>query len=70
MPTFESITSLWKGDNRVFGAFKDGVLIGVVAASKAEMEVQIDFGSVRREHRGLGVGSAILSLAISTYANL
>jgi len=25
---------------------------------------------VRREHRGLGVGSAIVSLAISTYANL
>ena len=70
MPTFESTTSLWQADNRVFGAFKDGVLVGVVAASKAEKEVQIDFGSVRREHRGLGVGSAILSLAISTYANL
>lgn len=70
MPNFESITKLWKVGSRVFGAFKEGELIGVVAASKAEKEVQIDFGSVRREHRGLGVGSAILSLAISTYANL
>ena len=70
MPTFESTTSLWQADNRVFGAFKDGVLVGVVAASKAEKEVQIDFGSVRREHRGLGVASAILALAISTYAKL
>jgi len=34
------------------------------------MEADIDFGSVRREHRGLGVGSAIASLAINTYANL
>jgi ribosomal protein S18 acetylase RimI-like enzyme len=42
----------------------------VVATSKVDKEVQIDFGSVRSEHRGLGVGSAILSLAISTYANL
>ena len=41
-----------------------------MAASKGEKEVNIDFGSVRQEHRGLGVGSAIASLVISTYANL
>lgn len=70
MPTFESTNNLWSPGGKVFGAFKDGVLIGVVAATQAEGEVQIDFGSVRKEHRGLGVGSAVLSLAISTYANL
>ena len=70
LPTIESTRNLWGAGSKVFGAFKDGVLIGVVAASKAEREVQIDFGSVRKEHRGLGVASAILSLAISTYANL
>lgn len=32
--------------------------------------MNIDFGSVRREYRGLGVVSAIASLAISTYATL
>ena len=69
-PTFESTRSLWKSDNWVFGAFKEEVLVGVVAASKGAREVNIDFGSVRREHRGLGVGSAIASLAISTYTNL
>ncbi|MFA5919443.1 MAG: GNAT family N-acetyltransferase [Candidatus Nanopelagicaceae bacterium] len=69
-PTFESTKSLWKTGNGVFGAFKEGLLIGVVAVSKGAKEVNIDFGSVRREHRGLGVGSAIVSLAISTYANL
>lgn len=70
MPNFESTKRLWKVGSRVFGAIKEGELIGVVTASMAEREVQIDFGSVRREHRGLGVGSAILSLAIITYANL
>ncbi len=70
MPTFESVRNLWKPDNWVFGAFKEGLLIGVLAASKKAKEVNLDFGSVRREHRGLGVGSAIASLAISTYANL
>ncbi|HUW88824.1 MAG TPA: GNAT family N-acetyltransferase [Candidatus Paceibacterota bacterium] len=69
-PTFESTRNLWKAGNGVFGAFKEGLLVGVVAASKGAKEVNIDFGSVRREHRGLGVGSAIVSLAISTYANL
>lgn len=69
-PTFESTKSLWKVGGRVFGAFKEEVLVGVVAASKGVKEINIDFGSVRKEDRGLGVGSAILSLAISTYANL
>ena len=70
IPTFESTRTLWKPGNWVFGAFKEEVLIGVVAASKGAKEVNIDFGSVRREHRGLGVGSAIASLAIKTYATL
>jgi len=69
-PTFESTRSLWKPGNWIFGAFKEGLLVGVVAVSKGAKEVSIDFGSVRREHRGLGVGSAIASLAIDTYANL
>lgn len=69
-PTFESTKSLWKPDNWVFGAFRWDLLVGVVAASKRAKEVNIDFGSVRREHRGLGVGSAIASLAIRTYATL
>ncbi len=70
MPTLESIRNLWKPGNLVFGAFKEELPIGVLAASKGTKEVNLDFGSVRREHRGLGVGSAIASLAISTYANL
>ena len=70
MPDFESTRGLWKSENLVFGAFKENLLVGVVAASKKTKEVSIDFASVRREHRGLGVASAIASLAISTYANL
>lgn len=69
-PTFETVASLWEPGNWIFGAFKDAQLIGVVAASKREMEVNIDFASVRKEDRGLGVGSAISSLAIITCANL
>jgi len=70
MPSLESIKGLWKPDNQVFGAFKKGLLVGVVVTSKRAKEVNIDFGSVRRVHRGLGVGSAIASLAINTHANL
>lgn len=69
-PTFETIAALWQPGNWIFGAFKEAQLIGVVAASKREKEVNIDFASVRKEHRGLGVGSAISSLAIITCANL
>ncbi len=69
-PTYEGTMGLWKPGNWIFGALKEEQLIGVLAASKTTKEVSIDFGSVRREHRGLGVGSAIASLAIMTHANL
>lgn len=70
MPTSESIGALWKSGSWVFGAFKEDLLIGVGATSKRADELSIDFGSVRREHRGLGVGSAIASLAIMTHARI
>ena len=70
MPTIQSTRDLWKPGNLVFGAFKAELLIGVGATSKRSIGVNIDFGSVRKEFRGLGVGSAIASLAISTHANL
>ena len=70
MPTSESTGALWKPGSWVFGAFKEDLLIGVGATSKRADEVSIDFGSVRREYRGLGVGSAIASLAIITYVRL
>ena len=70
MPTNESIAALWEPRSLVFGAFKGEFLIGVGATSKRAEEVSIDFGSVRREHRGLGVGSAIASLAIISHAKL
>ncbi|HUW88406.1 MAG TPA: GNAT family N-acetyltransferase [Candidatus Paceibacterota bacterium] len=69
-PTYEGTIDLWKPDNRIIGAFKEDQLVGVVAASKGAKEVNIDFGSVRIDHRGKGVGSAIASLAIITFANL
>lgn len=69
-PTYETIAALWQPGNWIFGAFKESQLIGVIAASKREKEVNIDFASVRKDHRGLGVGSAISSLAIITCANL
>ena len=69
-PTYESVLSLWKPRNWIFGAFKEIQLIGVVATSKREKEVSIDFASVRKEYREMGVGSAISSLAIITCANL
>lgn len=70
LPTYDTTVGLWKPGTGVFGAFREERLIGVVATSKGSKGVSIDFGSVRKEHRGMGVGSAISSLAIITYANL
>ncbi len=70
MPTIESTGALWKPGCWVFGAFKEELLIGAGATSKRAEEINIDFGSVRREHRGLGVGSSIASFAIITHAKL
>ena len=70
IPTLESTRGLWKPGSWVFGAFKEEQLVGVGATSTKVKEVNIDFGSVRSEHRGMGVGSAIASLAIETHANL
>lgn len=70
LPTRETTLGLWKQGNRIFGALKETELIGVVAASKGAKEVNIDFGSVRIDHRGKGIGTAIAALAIITFANL
>jgi hypothetical protein len=70
IPTYESTKGLWKPGNGIFGAFKEEQLIGVIAASTGSRALNIDFGSVRQNHRRLGVGSAVASLAIITFANL
>jgi ribosomal protein S18 acetylase RimI-like enzyme len=70
LPTLESTRSLWDLGHWVYGAFKYDALVGVGATSRKRNETSIDFGSVRKEYRGLGVGSAIASLAISRHVNL
>jgi ribosomal protein S18 acetylase RimI-like enzyme len=55
---------LWKSGTWIFGAFRESELVGVLAATQKQEEVNLDFGSVRSDQRGLGVGSSIASKAI------
>ena len=70
MPTLESVSKLWSPSSWVFGAYKDDLLVGVGATSRDQRGVNIDFGSVRREYRGKGLGFAIASLGIVHHAHL
>ena len=64
LPTKESTLALWKSGTWIFGAFRESELVGVIAATQKQDEVNLDFGSVRSDQRGLGVGSGIASKAI------
>ncbi len=64
LPTIEIIRGLWASNNRIFGAFSDGVLVGVLATSPRENLVELDFASVLREYRGRGFGKALAAAAI------
>lgn len=69
LPTEKSTLELWKSGTWIFGAFRESELVGVLAATQKQEEVNLDFESVRSDQRGLGVGSGIASSAIlSLYA--
>jgi ribosomal protein S18 acetylase RimI-like enzyme len=69
LPTKESTLALWKSGTWIFGAFRESVLVGVLAATQKQEEVNLDFGSVRSDQRGLGVGSGLASRAIVSLHN-
>lgn len=64
VPTSESIRELWRQENRIFGAISSGVLIGALATSRREHLVELDFASILRDHRGKGIGKALVATAI------
>lgn len=64
LPSIESIRSLWRPENRIFGAISSGVLIGALATSRRENLVELDFASILRDHRGNGIGKALVAAAI------
>jgi len=64
VPTIESIWALWRLDNRIYGAFAFGILIGAIATSHRGEIVELDFASILREHRGKGIGKALAAAAI------
>jgi ribosomal protein S18 acetylase RimI-like enzyme len=64
LPTKESTLALWKAGTWIFGAFRESELVGVLAATQKKEEVNLDFGSVRSDQRGLGIGSGLASRAI------
>ena len=68
LPSIEGIRSLWNQGDRVFGALRSGVLIGALATSRRENLVELDFASVLRDHRGKGVGKALVAAAIVDWA--
>jgi len=67
LPSSESIRSLWREGNRVFGGISSGVLVGALATSRRENLVELDFASILREHRGKGIGKALAAAAILTW---
>lgn len=70
VPTLESTHALWRVDNRIFGAIREGVLIGAIATSERDENVELDFASVLREYRGGGIGKAVTSAAILAWIAL
>jgi len=70
MPSLDSVSKLWSPNSWVFGAYKDDLLVGVGATSRGQRGVNIDFGSVRRDYRGIGLGFAIASLGVVHHAHL
>ncbi len=64
IPTNESIRTLWRPENLLFGAFLDGVLVGAISTSGRGDFVELDFASILRDHRGKGIGKALASAAI------
>ena len=64
LPSIGNIRSLWRQENRIFGAISSGVLIGALATSRRENLVELDFASILRDHRGKGIGKALAAAAI------
>jgi GNAT superfamily N-acetyltransferase len=69
VPTIESIQTLWRLGNRIYGAFASGSLIGTIATSRSDEIVELDFASILREHRGKGIGKALAAAAILDWVN-
>lgn len=70
IPTIESIRALWRPDNRIFGAFDSGILIGAIATSRRGEIVELDFASVLSNYRGKGIGKALAAAAIIAWERL
>jgi len=67
LPTIESMRALWREGNRIFGATDGDLLIGAISTSRREDFVELDFASILREYRGMGIGKALASVAILTW---
>lgn len=70
VPTIESIRALWRPDNRIYGAFDSGILIGAIATSRRGEIVELDFASVLSNYRGKGIGKALAAAAILAWERL
>ena len=68
IPTIESIRALWRPENLLFGAFFEGRLVGAISTSRRGEIVELDFASILREHRGKGIGKALVAAAIVEWA--
>lgn len=70
LPTIESMRALWREDNRIFGATNGNLLIGAISTSRREDVVELDFASILREYRGMGIGKALASAAILAWIEM
>jgi RimJ/RimL family protein N-acetyltransferase len=68
--TREKIAQLWNQNSWNFGVKIDGDLVGVCGTSRKWSGIEIDFGSVRADHRGKGVGIGGVALAVQHLISL
>ena len=70
VPTSEAIRALWHPENRIFGAIREGVLVGAISTSHKDKIVELDFASILSHFRGIGVGKALVASAIIAWERL
>lgn len=59
---------LWRDGRRVFGAFWEGQLVGATVVTRQDAYAETEFTSVRRGHRGRGIGTAVKAASILALA--
>jgi len=67
--TFREVEKTWSENSVVAGAFRDGVLVGVVNANRLNGQLVISRGYVSSDHRSKGVCTAVVAYMLMIQIN-